>query len=530
MIQYRDISASEGMSSLRQEYLFTKRNSRFRRRRNGLPSMGGPADYHLRLESDWLYGMEYVRAMDRDDIAIGCLIDTAVINTISPEGFTVDPNTGDESLDQDLIDRWTEETSDADAFDVAGEMTFQDAEYHVFRSMLVDGDILGLLLGSGQVQLVEAHRCRTPNQNQKNTALGVTLSSVRKPEAYWITRDEIEPTRSLSSSTKLDSIPARDENGHRQVVHVYNKHRFTLTRGVTALHRVIDTAGMFEDLNFAKLVQAQVVSAYGIIRTKTADFSDGDKAPLGEETVETRGDGSQRRVAAIEPGMEYEARMGEEIKAFSPSVPNPEYFPHAKLLMTLMGVNLGVPLVMYLMDASETNFSGYRGAVNQARQGFKRNQQAMIRRFHRPIYEWKIRRWMDDDMALRRAAARSDIKIFRHIWNIPGWPYIQPVEDNQADLLQLRNGLSSPRRIQANRGREHMQVVRETIQDNSRAILAAKEAAKTVNAGLDDEDKVHWRELLFMPTPDGVTITLPTTSTANDVAGSAGGNNARGKE
>ena len=107
-----------------------------------------------------------------------------------------------------------------------------------------------------------------------------------------------------------------------------------------------------------------------------------------------------------------------------------------RLILTLIGINLGLPLVMVLMDASETNFSGWRGAVDQARLGFRQNQKRLINRFHKPVYLWKVRQWMAEDAALRRAAARSDVNIFAHRWNPPTWPYIQPLQDATADLLR----------------------------------------------------------------------------------------------
>ncbi|HEX5497895.1 MAG TPA: hypothetical protein VFX03_01670, partial [Thermomicrobiales bacterium] len=160
-----------------------------------------------------------------------------------------------------------------------------------------------------------------------------------------------------------------------------------------------------------------------------------------------------------------------------------------------------------LLDASETNFSGFRGAVNQARLGYRRNQNWLCERFHEPIYRWKVRQWLADDPALRAAAERSGIDVLRHAWHRPAWPYIDPLKDASADLVRQRNALISPRRLQAERGRDWPTQVREIVEDNALAIRSAKRAARQLNAEFAaDGDPVHWRELISLPTPDGVTV------------------------
>jgi len=206
--------------------------------------------------------------------------------------------------------------------------------------------------------------------------------------------------------------------------------------------------------------------------------------------------------------MQIFGQVGESLKGFSPNIPNPEFFPHARMALMLISINLGLPLVVALLDASETNFSGFRGAVDQARMGFKRNQSWLSERFHEPAYRWKVRQWLSEDPALRVAAAKRGVNIFSHQWNRPAWPYIEPLKDASADLLRVRNALISPRRLQAERGRDWRGLVREIIEDNGYAIRNAKRRAQKINKEFPDSDPVHWRELISLPTPDGVKVTV----------------------
>jgi lambda family phage portal protein len=498
-------SLAESFEHARADYNAAK-SSRHRRRRVGIALSGSHADYHYRSETHFLTLMEEARDMDRNDLVVGQMIDRAVTNTVQ-DGFRFDPDTGDEGLDRDLAARWTAWSEDPTACDVSAERTFCEMEYDVLRARFVDGDMLALGTEDGALHLIEAHRCRTPTRvKQANLVHGVEVDALRRPVNYWITRDDIDPFRATVKKD-FDTYPAF-QDGERVVFHIKNPKRVSQTRGVTVLAPVFDALSQFEDINFAKLVQQQIVSCFAIFRQQ--DFGGdplGDRVG-GERESETLSDGSVRTIEGIAPGMEIRGEPGERLEGFSPNIPNPEFFMHMKLILTLVGVNLGMPLVLVLLDASETNFSGWRGAVDQARLGFKKNQSLQRRQFNAQVYRWKLRQWMADDAALRSAERRADVRLFAHKWHPPTWPYIQPLQDASADLLRVRNALISPRRMHAERGREWAEVAREIVEDNGMAIRLAKQAAAGINAEAMDGQPVHWRELLSLPTPDGVSVKL----------------------
>lgn len=484
---------AEAFDGIRSDYA-AARSSRHRRRRTGVNPTGSGADYHYRSEGDYLRLLEQARDFDRNDVLVGQMVDRVLDNTIQ-DGFRLDVDTGDDGLDDALETRWREWSRDADQCDVAGECSFAEIERLVLRHTIVDGDVLVLPLKDGSLQVVEGHRLRTPSATKQNVVLGVKLDQNRRRLEYWITRDDIDPNATLKLVSDTLQIKARGEDGHRQVFHILNPKRASQTRGVTAFAPIFDHCGMFEDINFARLVQQQVVSCFAILREREGDFAGGKPAPTGAQTTETQADGSARVIQGIAPGMEIPGLPGEKISAFSPNVPNPEYFDHVRLIMQLIGINLGLPLVLLLLDASETNFSGFRGAVDQARLGFRRNQESLIRRLHCPTYQWKVRQWMAEDPAIRSAEAAGK-NVFGHHWHPPTWPYIEPLKDGQAAVLRIQKMLTSPRREHAKDGRDFYEIVTETVADNAYKIRAAKTAAMEINKEFKDDQPCHWRELL----------------------------------
>lgn len=520
--QVEGMKSQEAWEGMRADYAAAK-VSRFRRRRTGISSMGSGADYHYRNESDFLRIMEYARDMDRNDAIVGQMVDRAVQNIIQG-GLTPDPKTGDPELDKQIKLRWADWASDARQCSVDGELVYRDLEKLALRQMFVDGDDFTLLGEEGDLQLIEAHRCRTPQRTRQNCVHGVLMDDQRKRLQYWFTKEDIDPMMAVARMSDITPVEAFDADGYRNVLHLRNIKRVTQTRSVSAFAPVFDLLGMHEDLQFAKLVQQQVTSCIGIIRNRDANFKGGAVDAYGANTTDTWATTAQRRlIEEISPGMELRGLPGEQISGFSPNVPNAEFFQQMRTILQLIGINLGMPLVLLLMDASDTNFSGWRGAMDQARMGFRDMQQHMIDHWECPIYLWKLRQWAREDSAMRarlpvelgggaRTTARASLLV--HEWNAPRWPYIQPLQDSQADQLRQEALQSSPRRIHGGLAQDWNDVIDETVEDNGYAILKAAEKAKELNgkpelAGAN----LTWREVLFL-----INSEMLKLSTASAVA------------
>lgn len=495
---------------MRADYSAAK-TGRFRRRRSGISTTGSSGDYHFRNENDLFKIMEVTRDMERNDAVVEPLVAQFVGNIVQG-GLFPEPKTGDTGADAAIKERWWDWASDARQCSHDGEFTYRDIEKLVMRRMAVDGDILGVLTEDGTVQAMEAHRCRNPQRTQQNAVHGVLLDERRRRQQYWFTRDDIDPMSAVRiNNTDLEKVDAfsTDEFGeYRQVLHLRNPKRFTLTRGVSAFAPIFDFMGMHEDLHFSKLVQQQVASCIAFIRELSPDsLAGGVKGtdPYGPQTYLSA---AKRLIDQLAPGMEITTRPGEKVTGFSPNIPNAEFFQQMRTILQLIGANLGIPLVLLLLDASDTNFSGWRGAMDSARMGFKDMQQTLIDHWDCPVYLWKVRQWAQEDPALRklmnkqamdRTAAGKVTRVpalFRHEWNAPRWPYVQPLQDAQADALRQKSLLSSPRRIHGDRSQDYNDVIRETVDDNAFAIEAAATKAKELSTKIGE--RVTWRELLFM--------------------------------
>lgn len=509
------------VSDARSDYNMANRSGAQRRKRRGVPSQGAGADYHYRSESDYLWLGELAWELYRNNMALGSITDRAIENQLQG-GFSYDPKTGDNKLDEELKAWWREESGDPRRCDPDGELCFAEQEEIALRSTLVAGDIFGVPLMDGQVDLIESHRCRSPSRKtRENIVHGIEfVPGSRRRSAYWFLKDEVDPNKQIRKQD-LYPLHAWDDDGERNVFHVRVTKRAKQTRGITAYTPLFDVAGYHDDVQFLKMVQARAASLFVFVRQRSTEF---DPAYMAAETrfgsdvsvtaSETTAD-NDRQYQEVAAGSDLRSLPGETINPWSSNIPNPEFFPHAKMLLTFIGINLGMPLVMAMMDASETNFSGYRGAVNQARIGFKANQRRIIRRWHTPYMRFKLFKRAENDSTFNRHLQRSlnpatKIDVLAHEWNPPNWPYIEPTKDATADLIRESNMLVSPRKRCQERGIDHEDLVRETVADRMFAIKTAVKASQSLNDefALEDGERVRWRDLAPLPAPERVSITV----------------------
>ncbi len=464
--------------------------------------LGGTADAHSYIWREFWELRERARAYDRDDILVEQMVNRAVDNVVG-KGIETDPTPGDTKLKEEMKEEYNAVRTDPMEYDVARRHNGAFYSWLAHRHMLVDGDVFVRLFRSGahagKMQFLEGDRIDSPGRIDDEFIHGIEIDDYGAPKNYYILKHTAKQQKwrryyvpDVQSKEAYDVVPAVDSLGRPNILHVYSPTRITQTRGITAFHAAFDYLGMFEDVNYAKLVQQQVVSCISAFVTSERDIQVGDR---DETTYST--DGSERFAEGLEPGKIISLLRGEGVQGFSPGVPNPEFFLHVKLLLRLIGGAFGLPIEITLYDTTDTTFHGYRGALQQAYIGFRRLQANLVARFERPAYQFWAENWLYDNYqrfrGLERKTARwRKLLSSRHI--PPTWPYVDPKKDAEADDLRISAMLSSPRRVLAEQGLDNDDIIRETVEDNAMKITAAVKAALAIEE--ETGQFVDWHELI----------------------------------
>lgn len=502
MMGNQALSVEKVFGDLRADFRAAKQ-TRFTSKLRGVNASGSGADYHYRSERDFLWMIERARAFVRDDMVVGQGVRRLVSNVVR-SGFIPDPKTGDRELDRILKAEHEAWASDPDLCHSEGELTFPQIERLALEHAIVDGDVFHLLRNDGRLQAVEGHRPRTPTNTRKNVVHGILLDDNAQRKEVWISKESLSPNATIRRVSDIQAYPIRDDSGFRQVLQVYFPRRYSQRRGITALAPITDCVGMHDDLQFSTLVKAQLASLIVIFRKQNKDSLPGSGGPaLGTTALNasgSSGDAEQEQtefgpIPGVKTGLDVRLAPGEDASGFSPNIPNPEFFPHTSLLLTFIAVNLDMPVHMLLLDPTKTNFSGWRGAIDQARIRFQEIQTDLTGQFHQPVWKWRVRNLIRSSAAIRRMANQAGVTPLRCVWKLPSWPYLEPLKDAQADDLQVTRFLNSQRRIQSARGREWPDVANEIVEDKSLLIRKAISEAMEINAEYPDAG-VTWREIL----------------------------------
>lgn len=539
MADFRDaLTLQKEFTRARQEaqndYLAGK-NSRFLPQVRGISSSGSGADYHYRSEPSFLYMIERAREFDRNNLVVGQGINRLVGNVMQ-DGFSLDVQTGDPEIDEQLGGAFWDWACDPDQCDDEQEKDFETMSQLALRHTIVDGDCLALPTNEDSLCMVEGHRLRRPTGSRnQNCVHGIVFDERKRRKEYWVTKQDIGPLQTLQRVNEVERYAARDKQGNRQVLHIYDPKRFSQSRGVTAFATLVWALGLHDDIQFATLVKQQVAACFAVLKEVPLDFEGGSlatdtKAATGPRTVEDLEDGTTRTVEGIAPGMTIRGRPGEKITGFAPNIPSPEFFTHAHMVLQFVAINLDLPLQVFLLDPTKTNFSGWRGAIDQARIRFRAIQKWLIGKFHSPVYTWRVRRLLHGDAVLRKLyemkSGKYEKAIFGHKWNPPTWKYIEPLKDAQADELRKDANLAPARRLASEKGDDYDDLVKECVDDRAQLFTyAAKQAAALNKMPEFAETKVTWRDLAHQAPPSGVKVLDPNAELKAQQQGDLGANN-----
>lgn len=521
---------AEAFDELRAEWRIGT-TSRYLPRPGGVAVNGSNADWHWRDPNRYFLAVERARHWDRNNLVVGQGIDRLVDNVLGERGPELTPKTPDEGLSTDLRVRFYDWADDAAACDIEGRHDFWQTSWLAFRNMIVDGDVIGSGLASGELQTFENHRMKTPSGTRKNVVQGILLSDVGKPLEYWLTKNDIGVLDAVKLVSAMTQLSARDPDGTPLVFHAMVPRRLSQHRGVTPLAPVADALPMHDDLQFATMVKAKVAACWAILEEVSADApsvpklgSAGDTDKLGSRSTALREDGEQDVMEQIAPGMRIRGRKGVKYTGFTPNIPSAEFFDHALLLLTFISINLGIPLAVLLLDGKLAgNFSSWRGAIEQARQSFRRLQRKFASCWFSQIYRWKVAQFIAGDQLLGRMFKKHGKQIFGHDWQSPAWEYIQPQQDAQADLMKLAGCLDSMSSVHAKRNRNWSDVCKEIPRDNGMLIEHAQAEADRLNLklGFTGARELTWRDVAALPLPQGVTFQLGQSAQQEPAGGNA---------
>lgn len=290
--------------------------------------------------------------------------------------------------------------------DFTGVQCFDELQVLAFRSIKESGDVVvirrfrkdvGDVYGT-KLQILEADRLSNPNRGADSDRIagGVEINADGVPVAYHISSKH--PGALRAGAMTWERVAARTDDGLRVVLHLFERTRPELTRGVPYLAPVIEHFKQISDYSDAE-VTAAVVSAMFTLAIETPNDNEFSGPILGEV-----GDSNlEQNEVKLGNGAVISLAPGEKATAVNPSRPNANFDPFMQAFMKQVGVALQLPLEL-LLKHFEASYSASRAALEMAWAYFNQQRSWFAYRLNQEVYGWA----MDEAVASGRL-------------NRPGW-------------------------------------------------------------------------------------------------------------
>lgn len=445
-------------------------------RSSGRPmAKAGSADSHLRYDQALLGQM--ADAFDRDNAIYEGIVNRAV-DAIIGTGFTLQAQTGNKSLNsriEDDFSEWAEEP------EVRGLFCWQDCEGMVLRSVINRGDVAAILTGEGKLQIVESERITSSGRNKSGNRVecGVEVDAVGRPVRFWIADvDESGYVRSSGAKPFL----AKD------VIFLANRKRFSQTRGVPVLVSAYPNIHRINDVCDSEAIAWQSLARFAL----TISRDNGPKLAFEQSGADPLDSGNEtdhvNRVIDLEEAIIFNAKKGESLAGIDRNIPGANFPESVRMYLRLIGLPMGLPLEVILLDYSKTNYSSARAAMEQSYRMFIRWQRWLKRNWYTKVYKWLLKRGIEEGKYPDRPST------FWHDWMAPEFPWIDQLQEAQAWGTRMDRGLAT-----------QTQALKSINMDRDEYLVARKaEVEDAINLAKEINDahpeaQVDWRMFVGLP-------------------------------
>lgn len=391
---------------------------------------------------------ELCRMHDRRSALFSGLLDRAIDNIFGAD-FDFIPRTDDRAVNLQIKHYITQQMQ-PERFDATGMMGFVESCHTALRAIWNDGETLWIKRPDGSVMPFEADQINTPAGQKTNVTLGVEKTSFGKPLALYLDQRPNANDSGMISSSQATSSRVVMSNC---IWPVFRK-RFGQTRGLPVIASALNAYGRLNNYLDFESMAAEGASMLGLKITRQPD--EGSAAfPGMQDNTDSASNSTFDKVQKFEPFSVWDLLPGEDVGMVSSNRPGDAFTPYTMMMCRIVGVAVGFPLELMLMDFSQGNFSSQRMALEEARRSFRRWQQFCHRKLCMPWYRWQIAR----GVASGQLPAREDIFKANVQW--PGWPYIEPFKEANANRIAVEGLQKSVSECIRARGLEPLEVFEE---------------------------------------------------------------------
>jgi lambda family phage portal protein len=414
------------------------------------------------------------RAAVRNDGTAKGAIDHLVTNVIGtgiqPLSKADDPELA-KRIDA-LFLRWTDE-SDAD-----GLLDFYGQQSQVTRGWFEGGEIFtrlrlrrpedGLSVPL-QLQVLEPELCPHTTTDLSVTAsgnrvrAGIEFNGLGQRVGFWFHPSRTADPEEVDYGT-LRRVPADS------VIHLFDPLRPGQLRGLPLLTPALVRLHELDKFDDATLLRQQLQNMF--VAFIKRPIVDGDATPIDVLSGQAVTDTDERPLVGLEPGITQELAPGEDITFSEPPDVSSTYPDFMRQQLMAVASATGVPYEILTGDMSRVNDRTVRVILLEFRRRIQAWQHQIIAfQFCRRVWNaWLTQVVINGLLPIPVEQFVQNPEPFARVkWMPQGFPYINPVQDEQAAREAVRDGFTSRAAVVAERGEDVEVIDREQAKDNKRA-------------------------------------------------------------
>ena len=376
-----------------------------------------------------------------------------LVNNIVGTGIHPRAATGSEELNKRVDELWSRWSKAADAHghtDVAGLQVL------AVREMIEGGEVFALrrprrasdrLPVPLQIELREADHLDSAKLDLRPSGArieqGIEYDAIGRRTGYWMFPDHPGGSHSVFLR-RFESVRIPAD----RVAHLFERQR-TQARGVPWGVPAMRALRDVDDWQVAELTRKKTEACLVGVVVETDDAAGGGVAQL----VDADGDAVEK----FRPGMFSYLRNGKDIRFNTPASTGGVYEWH-RVQLHIVAAGFRVPYSLMTGDLSQANFASSRVGLNEFRRMVEQVQwQVVIPMLCEPIWRWFV------EAAQIAGLLPEDVEIAAE-WAPPKFESVNPLQDAQADALEVRHGFSTLFQQIARRGYDPRRTLEEAAE------------------------------------------------------------------
>lgn len=449
-----------------------------------------------------------------------------MVNNVVGTGHRLISTAPDAVFKKQVEDLWESWSS---FVDTSGKLNWSGFEALAFRSMLEGGDCFirlrvrrpedGLPVPL-QLQIYESEQVPV-TKNEMNglnkVVAGIEFDSLDRASFYHMYRNH--PGEFFLMQVNQGSTPDTVKIPAGDIIHLHDVKRPNEIRGIPLLSQALIKLSDLDRYMDAELVRKKAAALIGGFIKEPAD---GNNASNPFITEESGGEGDKSKdvhIEAIEPGSFPVLPPGYDVSFSNPADVGGNFKEFLRQQLMMIAASINETYEQLTGDMSNVNDRSLRANMLE----FKRmatnfQEHILVHQFCRTIFiKWFDLALLSGKLKIPKGMSPEDARKVR--WIADPWPYMNPQQEVNTQITEIRGGLKSRSEIITERGGIPEEVDKQIKSDRDRE--KANDLVYTSNAGVvSDAGVAH----AVMADP---SLTLVNDASAdNNPAPSNGGNNA----